>query len=86
MFNTCIHVPGARVKKVTIKRVLYLIVHGAQTMGYAQTKRGDHRPWCGDDTDAPSLGVAQVWAMLGWKIRRPPWLTPKFSIILAQEG
>jgi len=70
-------VDGARVKKVTKKQVSHYIVHRAQTMGYAQTERRDHRPWCGDDANAPSLGVAQVWAMLGRKIRQPPWLTPK---------
>ncbi len=34
-------------------------------MGYAQTKRRDDRPWCGDDVDALSLGVAEVWVMVG---------------------
>jgi hypothetical protein len=40
---------------------------------YARTKRVDTSPQCGDDADVPSLGVAQVWAMLGRKIRLPPW-------------
>jgi hypothetical protein len=33
-------------------------------MGYAQTKRRADRPWCGDDVDALSLGVTQVWVMV----------------------
>ena len=34
-------------------------------MGDTQTKRRDDRPQCGGDVDALSLGVAQVWAMVG---------------------
>ena len=34
-------------------------------MSYTQTKRGDDRPWCGDDVDALGLGAAMIWGMLG---------------------
>ena len=34
-------------------------------MGDAQTKRRDDCPRCGGDVDALTLGVAQVWAMVG---------------------
>ena len=34
-------------------------------MGDAQTKCRDDRPWCGGDVDALTLGVSQVWAMVG---------------------
>ena len=36
-------------------------------MDDAQTKRRDDHPWYGDDVDVPTLGVAQVWAMV-WAI------------------
>ncbi len=45
--------------------VSYDTVRGEQTMGDAQTKRRDDRLRCGGDVDALTLGVAQVWAMLG---------------------
>ena len=38
-----------------------------------------------DDADALSLGVGQVWVMVGGKICPPPWLTPVFSIILSRD-
>ncbi len=56
------------------------------TMDCAQTEGRQRRPWCGDDVDALGLGATAPWAMVEWQIRRPPWLTPKFSIILAEEG
>jgi hypothetical protein len=34
-------------------------------MGDAQTKHRDDRPRCGGDVDALTLGIAQVWAMVG---------------------
>jgi hypothetical protein len=34
-------------------------------MSYAQTKRGDDRPWCGDDAYALGLGATGAYAMLG---------------------
>ena len=34
-------------------------------MSYAQTKRRDDRPWCGDDVDALGLGTTIAWVMLG---------------------
>ena len=34
-------------------------------MGNTQTKRRDDRPRCGGDVYALTLGVAQVWAMVG---------------------
>ena len=34
-------------------------------MGDTQTKRRDDHPWCGGDVDALTLGIAQVWAMVG---------------------
>jgi hypothetical protein len=34
-------------------------------MGNAQTKCRDDCPRCGGDVDALTLGVAQVWAMVG---------------------
>ena len=34
-------------------------------MSYAQTKRRDDRPWCGDDVGALGLGAATASAMLG---------------------
>ncbi len=51
-----------------------------------QTECMRRRPRCGDDVDMLGLGVAQVWAMVGQKIRRPPWSTPVFSIILWRDG
>jgi hypothetical protein len=34
-------------------------------MGDAPSKRRDDRPQCGGDIDALTLGIAQVWAMVG---------------------
>ena len=34
-------------------------------MGDAQTKRRDDCPRCGGDVNALTLGVAQVWVMVG---------------------
>jgi hypothetical protein len=34
-------------------------------MGDTQTKRRDDCPRCGGDVDALTLGVSQIWAMVG---------------------
>ena len=46
-------------------RCVVLFVEQAQYLSDAQTKRGDDRPWCGDDVDALGLGAAMIWVMLG---------------------
>jgi hypothetical protein len=56
------------------------------TMDCAQTERMQHRPWLGDNVDALGWGAPAPWAMVEWQIRRPPWSTPQFSLILAEEG
>jgi hypothetical protein len=55
-------------------------------MDYAQTEHRRRRPWCGDDVDALGWGAAAPWTMRRVEIHRPPWLTPEFSITLAEEG
>ena len=54
-------------KNLTFFAVSYDVVERRQYLGDAQTKCTRHRPWCGDDVDALTLGVAQVLAMV-WAI------------------
>ena len=74
------------VLSVMIKRCVEWCIVLTPTMDCAQTERRWRCPWCGDDVDALGWGAAAPWAMVEWQIHRLPWLTPKFSIILAEEG
>jgi hypothetical protein len=55
-------------------------------MDNAQTEQRRHQPWCGDDVDVLSWGATAPWTMRRVEICWPPWLTPEFTIILAEEG
>ena len=54
-------------KNLTLFAVSYDVAERRQYLGVAQTKCTRHRPWCEDDVNALTLGVAQVLAMV-WAI------------------